>query len=339
MWVLLNQIVDVTNSKVNVLQILAGYIMGSSMSSSGFMGGSGNSSDSDETSTTQSQSSHHPTPSEVSDVRQILLHFLPVELADMIIEDAEYWARIIVRRDIKLVASASKGRANIATWCYMVTPPIPSLEMGSDDMESRPTMVRKVKFWTRSCDQGWGGVRDMKGTSRYTLYGRMNLMVTMCVCVLLGTYHSSWTWFEASILRPVPFPSESGSDSDASGYMDPRWLTRTGVFLQKIAGRPLDWSLSENDSDSVGKGLTVVEVDGRKRWHIQRNVHVSSELKDHEVVWTDRDDDPAEDDTEEDGETGKGKGWGFVRTLRAGDRIAVLARALVSPFGRFHRHF
>jgi hypothetical protein len=68
-------------------------------------------------------------------------------------------------------------------------------------------------------------------------------------------------------------------------------------------------------------------VDGKQRWHIQRNVHVSSQVREHEVVWTDDVDGGDFDD--EDVERGCGTGRGFVHLLRAGDRIAVMARALV----------
>lgn len=87
----------------------------------------------------------------------------------MIIDLAEYWPRIIVRRDTKHVTSASYGRVNDATWCYLVTPPIPGLEMSS---EVRPPVGRtkkNVRFWTRSHDHGWGGVSEMRGTSRHIL--------------------------------------------------------------------------------------------------------------------------------------------------------------------------
>lgn len=50
----------------------------------------------------------------------------------------------------------------------------------------------------------------------------------------------------------------------------------------------------------------------RKVWHIQKNVHAQRETKMHEVVWT-----------------WTGKSSDFVKCLRAGDRISVVARALV----------
>lgn len=152
----------------------------------------------------------------------------------------------------------------------------------------------------------------MQGTSSLYILSMM-LMVT-CVCVSLGTYRASYTWFETCILRPVSYPSESGSTSDSLGP--------AGVFLQEIEDVPLDWSFDDNDSDSVGTWSTVVEVDGKKRWHVQRNVHVSSELKEYKVIWTEHDDGPAQGAPEDD-ETGKGRGWGFLRALRAGDRIAA----------------
>lgn len=127
-----------------------------------------------------------------------------------------------------------------------------------------------------------------------------------------GTYHGSWTWFEAAILRP----SARGPP--------PGWL-------KLVPHRPVDLHKEGISTEVDLRTFSVQElespVDGKQRWHIQRNVHVSSQVREHEVVWTDDVDGGDFDD--EDVERGCGTGRGFVHLLRAGDRIAVMARALV----------
>lgn len=75
-------------------------------------------------------------------------------------------------------------------------------------------------------------------------------------------------------------------------------------------------------------GIETV-ITEKKVWHVQRNVHARNLFKEHEIVWNHSDDD--QDGTAEDvvAETGAGKGGDFVRLLRPGDRIRVIARAMV----------
>lgn len=61
-----------------------------------------------------------------------------------------------------------------------------------------------------------------------------------------------------------------------------------------------------------------------KVWHLQNNTHSEDETW-HEVIWTDMDDSQTSSK-----ETGSGPGTGFVRLLRPGDSIAVIAKARVS---------
>jgi hypothetical protein len=70
---------------------------------------------------------------------------------------------------------------------------------------------------------------------------------------------------------------------------------------------------------------------GSKVWHLQRNVRASPQEALHEITWTDRDDpEKKEETTEALHTTGTGWGYGFVRELTPGDRIAIYARAQVS---------
>ena len=66
--------------------------------------------------------------------------------------------------------------------------------------------------------------------------------------------------------------------------------------------------------------------DDWKVWHLQSNIRASAKEALHKVVWTDMDDLKVNSQIE----TGSGDGRGFVRLLRPGDKIAVIARARAS---------
>ncbi|TFK32367.1 hypothetical protein BDQ12DRAFT_728725 [Crucibulum laeve] len=214
-----------------------------------------------------------PCSADVLQVRYILLRFVPLELADLILEAAEYWAKQIssMKRDVQVCASSSPSYN--ADWCYLVTSPIPARSRNGMPI---PTKVKKVKFTLKSCDQGWGGSREHR-----------------------GTYRHSCTWFEASILRPSSVLSKNDLAKLITQPVNPVCFKAMGI------------------EEIPGEGV------GKRRWHIQRNVHVSRHQKLHEVVWTNT---PMDERTEEN--HGRGNGHDFVQSLLAGDHIAVMTRAL-----------
>ena len=93
-----------------------------------------------------------PTPEDVIAVRFHLLHIFPAELAQKILDDAEYWPRIssVFEPPEELRVAASRQNAFIASKCCVLTPPIP-------DVEGVKVRTRCVRFRIRSHDQGWGG--------------------------------------------------------------------------------------------------------------------------------------------------------------------------------------
>ena len=70
-----------------------------------------------------------------------------------------------------------------------------------------------------------------------------------------------------------------------------------------------------------------ISVNGSQRFHVQNNVHISRNYDTHEIEWTE--DDGGDDDRGGHGGTGRGAGVGFVRALRPGDKIALIAMAQV----------
>ncbi|KAG7441458.1 uncharacterized protein BT62DRAFT_478816 [Guyanagaster necrorhizus] len=116
---------------------------------------------------------HIPSDDEVISVKRTLNNYLPVEIIDDILDFAQYWSCIRERRRIQVRAAAVPTGETFpkADWCYIVSPPVP-----------QDAKVRSVKFVIESCDQGYGGEPEHR-----------------------GTYEGSWTWFEAAIICGEPW--------------------------------------------------------------------------------------------------------------------------------------
>ncbi|KAJ7687698.1 hypothetical protein B0H17DRAFT_939175 [Mycena rosella] len=216
------------------------------------------------------------SPSDVFEVRRFLVKFLPPELVNTIIDDAGYWPRISCSSAERRAVIASYYPRYNAALRYLVTPAFPSSEeLGGRGARLR---VKQVNFKIRSNDQGW--------TS--------DLMHQ-------GTYSGSYTWFEATILRPEQAPELLG------------WR-RVTVALGFHGRRP---------SGPLLEVKNPAEPDGH--WRVQTNRCASSVPVDHDIVWQDG----ASADLQEAGEeNGSGDGAGFIETLAPGDRIGIIARAM-----------
>jgi len=84
---------------------------------------------------------------------------------------------------------------------------------------------------------------------------------------------------------------------------------------------------SEEDSKIVRVKHPIYDDDS---WEIQRNVRAVGEYTKHEVVWTEKASGSVQEEERVQDETGAGLGLGFVQSLQLDDRIAVVARAMVS---------
>jgi hypothetical protein len=167
---------DTSESGHNTPTFLMGSYLSTALSGSGPELEDHDSSESEsqslaETTSTSSDSVsfHHPTERDVLVVRTLLLHCLPLELADMILDLAMYWPRIFAWETENFVADASSRPRNDASFVYLVTPPIPSSQHveGADD-GNMPAKVHMVRFSLCSRDQGWGGEQDLQGSRRVT---------------------------------------------------------------------------------------------------------------------------------------------------------------------------
>lgn len=218
--------------------------------------------------------SHNPSPADTIIARSYLVGFgLPTELALYIIDLAEYYPVIRGHTCKKARASASQGENNSAAILYAVSEPIPECP---DGVRVTP---KGVKFTIRSHDQGYTGER---GTG--------------------GTYNSSYTWFEASILRPsandpvLPsLPYES--------HPKPKVNCLSSFHYDLV---PSTTNPSPNEEACV--------------WHIQSNLVAQNNEREHEVEWR--------AGNEQESGPGEGDGKGFLESLKQGDRVGVWARAL-----------
>lgn len=73
-----------------------------------------------------------------------------------------------------------------------------------------------------------------------------------------------------------------------------------------------------------GAGHMEAEAEGQTKWHVQSNVTATHQVKTHEVIWQ-----HGVIEEEATAFNGKGSGEGFLGALRPGDRIAIIARAMV----------
>ncbi|KAJ7234765.1 hypothetical protein B0H12DRAFT_1258577 [Mycena haematopus] len=125
-----------------------------------------------------SDPNYYPSsPDDVFQVRRFLVEFLPIELVNIILDEAKYWPRIRSTRDRTEIIIAYYRNNNNASFCCLVTPPFPVPEaLGGP---SARLHVKLVEFDVLSNDQGWCDHPQDK-----------------------GTYNGSYTWLEAAILRP-----------------------------------------------------------------------------------------------------------------------------------------
>ncbi|TFK18850.1 hypothetical protein FA15DRAFT_709496 [Coprinopsis marcescibilis] len=222
-----------------------------------------------------------PEEEDAYQVQEILLGFsLPLELVQVILDEAEYWPRLICQRESEphlLQVNTTPENDHFGTRCYLISPKIPEF---SKSGKSR-ILLRRIVFHTFSRDQGWS-------TSSFP-----------------GRYEGSHTWFDAVIFRGLRDNDEENPDRTYRRIKAGTLRNRPGVPSQVLS--------TYTNSDT---------------WALQKNIRASSSEHLHEIVWDRDDPSPCSASPTEFSEvTGSGLGQGFVRELRPGDNIAVLAKA------------
>jgi len=134
----------------------------------------------------------------------------------------------------------------------------------------------------------------------------------------IGTYRGACSWFEVCAERPksiIPadfeplVDAEVVTENDASHCHRSRWKRITATGGGEV---------------NANRSLTS-KSEQKNTWDLQRNVHAGQDWKTHWVVWERHgpDSGPVNEDT------GAGTGADFVRCLKPGDRINLVARAQV----------
>lgn len=239
---------------------------------------------------------------------------LPLELADMVLERAEYWAVERAETDRVLsVASrpslADPHRYDPAACPYLQTGPL-GRGAGEGGLAGAPfARCRKVVVRVRAKDQGWASEAEA------------------------GTYRGAFSWFDASVVRPV--------EAEGEPSLSPLMTLMAGPFSAEHRNQnQVNWANfylttePHREAHALGRGgwrFVENEADGGVVWLVQRNKVAQRDFLEHTIEW--RDDDPEEgeegEEEEEWAEDGKGNGRGFVASLERGDRIIIWARAMV----------
>jgi hypothetical protein len=155
----------------------------------------------------------------------------------------------------------------------------------------------------------------------------------------LGPYDGSYTWFESVIVRGFENEYDNLNDTEQiedilemRGYMPPA-AQLDNVYTWVKRYEPSPWFFGWFGGKELVQLLTLKTVKNPNKnsdtWDIQRNRRAFHERQTHVVVWT-KEVDKEVDEKATYEATGSSLGIDFVKSLRPGDRIAVLARAQVS---------
>ncbi|KAK8061292.1 hypothetical protein PG994_007658 [Apiospora phragmitis] len=298
------------------------------------------------TASSTSDTNHTPTeydasPVDTMTVKRLLMAAgnLPLELADMIVDQAEYWPCSSVTADYsnlprKVLGIRGAGNdgnkfllrtdpLGLSRWTppnhdsWRSTQALPhklGRELGSDRfqefVEEPPPVsehpVRKVVFNIRSSDQGWGGEPNDH-----------------------GSYRHSWTWFDAGLER---FDAEAQCDENCPSYSAEEGKGKDG-HICSCAVWPV-WpavASSEGNEGAANPPRYDHDLLPTADHKIQANKVAKQGIQQHHIVWRWNDDvDPNSSAAEELERNGRGKATGngeFVRSMKLGDIITVWGRA------------
>ncbi|KAJ3889963.1 hypothetical protein GG344DRAFT_50626 [Lentinula edodes] len=168
---------------------------------------------------------HTPSDRDVQIVRYLFQTLLPLELVDVIIEDAEYWPCIHVERSEPILVDAKRSisRGLKMAWCYLVSSPVPEA-LDSAGQSLGQSRVRKVDLKVQGHDQGWGGPNSWE-------------------CQRFERAPSSW--YEATIIKASRQPGLLWLPAALQGPVDPASHLARPHFDQVFAGFTR-WHIASN---------------------------------------------------------------------------------------------
>ncbi|KAF9033750.1 hypothetical protein BDZ89DRAFT_1062848 [Hymenopellis radicata] len=226
-----------------------------------------------------------PTEEDINRLRSLFFSAIdiPAELIEIILDMAEYWPSVRSERFLDVAVKSARREGSpypTAEWCYLVSPRVPS----------HAKFVKAITIQTESCDQGWGGEPEHR-----------------------GTYNGSWTWFEAAIIR---------SDDDSI----PWWVSGVERSLPVDLYREgLDRSAAERNA-ALSCEVRLPDLD-RSRWHVSSNLTAVKKYKENVVHWTAEDPKDIDNDIPPGHRHARGiygRDADFVNLMQSGDRVALL---------------
>jgi hypothetical protein len=135
--------VDLTNYGVKIQS--TGFFLSRSQSMGSFFS----------TAKSITQDHHCPTPDDVFAVRNFLLAFVPAELANLILNQANYWpkATLSFEPEYPLEVDANDDPSINASSCCLVTPKL--CDLLCDGKAEPYYKIKTIRFEIVSHDQGW----------------------------------------------------------------------------------------------------------------------------------------------------------------------------------------
>ncbi|KAL0959992.1 hypothetical protein HGRIS_011647 [Hohenbuehelia grisea] len=175
-------------------------------------------------------------PFDVASVRQALLHLLPRELVDRILDLADYKPRIVSYREQKSRITAGLNNDNDVQELYMLSEVIPHTPLFLPKELLNTMHISSVTFTIESHDQGWGGEPEHQ-----------------------GSYHATWSWLEAAIIRP-------GEPNGELGYPElkvdgeSRWLLQRNVHASgDLKKHVVTWRRSSDEPSAINEQEVLEE--------------------------------------------------------------------------------
>ncbi|KAF9072103.1 hypothetical protein BDP27DRAFT_1418455 [Rhodocollybia butyracea] len=154
-----------------------------------------------------------PSDKDVENVRYLLRTLLPLELADLVIEYAEYWPCLHSESPFKIRLEAKTALGLKAAACYLLSLPVP-------DVPTRKGLqilqVRRIEINLRSHDQGW------------------------------APHPGPWSWFEATIIQDMGESKPKWFNSALNCPAD-LWLENGEGFHHLFAADNLRWHIASNE--------------------------------------------------------------------------------------------
>ncbi|KAI2135068.1 hypothetical protein LOZ67_005521 [Ophidiomyces ophidiicola] len=223
---------------------------------------------------------YFPSVSDVLCAREMLARRrrLPVEIVDVILDHAEYWASAETVAAAG-VCIAQDGDAEVLRTRGLCEHPSSSRPLPHRTQHP----CRKIRFTIHACDQGWGG--SSNNSNHPATFLRRNPLTGRDEPVP-ARYEGSYSWFDA-----YRIPANTDTDDDAPDFSaathflptDTR-LCSNAVADRAVAARVIEWHFTDAEDDDDA-ARTVELAEGRGRATLDGRVVRAMGVGDAVSVW------------------------------------------------------